>query len=175
MGKRSDVTDAVQRLDRSLKRTSAIWAGDSFGRAQGRTLKVLAENDGIKASELAKLLNLCPSSLSEKLQKLEEDGNIERVRDKKDLRVVRVFITEKGRETVQKRRNATKAAKRDFTDALSADELRVFLELCEKLTDNLDSIYLEEKKKRVEILKLQREIRDLDAQNFERDTKEKLG
>ncbi len=175
LGKRAELTDAVQRLDRSLKRTSSIWNGGICGRSQGRTLKVLAENDGVKASELANLLNLSPSTLSEKLQKLEEDGNIERVRDRSDLRVVRIFITDKGREVVKKRSDGTKKAKKDFTDVLTAEEIVQFEDMCRRLTDSLDGIYAEEKRKRIEFLKFQREFFELDEPEFERNEDEKTG
>ncbi len=175
MGKRAELTDAVQRLDRSLKRTSSIWDGGASGRAQGRTLMVLAENDGVKASQLANLLNLSPSTLSEKLQQLEDDGNIERVRDKKDLRVVRIFITDKGREIVKKRSDGTKKSKVDFTAVLSEEEIEQFRDMCKRLTESLDSIYAEEKRKRIEFLRFQRDFIDLDEPEFRHAENEKIG
>lgn len=176
LSKRAELTDAILRLDRSLKRTSSIWEGGrSGGRSQGRTLKVLAENDGLKASELANLLNLSPSTLSEKLQKLEDDGNIERVRDRNDLRVVRIFITDKGREIVKKRSDGTKKAKVDFSDVLSAEEFLQFQEMCARLTKSLDDIYADEKRKRVEFLSFMRDFNELDEPAFEYDSDKKTG
>ena len=158
MGKKKEITEAVLALHRSVKRTSTLgsWHGDD--RAQGRTLKVISENDGARATEIARLLNLSPSSMSDRLSRLEEDGNIVRKRDKKDMRVVRVFITAKGKKIVEERSNVGTKNGPDFTKVLTKEEQKTFVELCKKLTKSLDDIYFTEKNKLLEIKKLELEL-----------------
>lgn len=173
MGRKSRVTEVVLKLNRNVKRTSSILNKRlESGRSQGRTLRVVEENDGARASELADILNLSPSTLSEKLQKLEEDGNIRRVRDKTDLRIVHIFITEKGRETLKLRSEGGKKNSPDYTACLSDEETEQFIELCNRLSDSLDSIYLDEKKRREDFRKLQKEFNELDILPFETDDSE---
>ena len=160
MGKKKEITEAVLALHRSVKRTSSLasWHGD--GRAQGRTLKVISENDGARATEIARLLNLSPSSMSDKLSRLEEDGNIIRKRDKNDLRAVHVFITEQGKKVVEERSTVGTKNGPDYTSVLTKDEQKTFVELCKKLTKSLDDIYFTERSKLLEIKKLELELEE---------------
>jgi len=158
MGRKKAVTIAVNNLNRSVRRTASIWNGKDSGRASGRTLGTILEMDGAKATDIAKALNLRPSTMSEKLQKLEEDGNIIRKRDRNDLRVVRVFVTDKGKQLVENNRTVGKKNSPDYTDVLTDEEYNQFIKLSKKLTDELDRIYFEEKKKRLEIRRLELEL-----------------
>jgi len=158
MGRKKEVTEAVLALHRSIRRTSSLGSQQGDGRAQGRTLKVISENDGAKATEIARLLNISPSSMSDKLQRLEDDGNVVRKRDKKDLRVVRVYITEQGKKIVEERSSGGTKKGPDYTKVLTDSEYETFMALCKKLTGSLDDIYFTEKSKLIELKKLELEL-----------------
>lgn len=63
---------------------------------QNRSLALLARNEGMKQADLARNAHVRPSSVSEVLERLEKSGLIERRRDQKDRRVLRVYLTDKG-------------------------------------------------------------------------------
>ncbi len=159
MRKKHDIQDAIQRLGRNIKRKSSPTMPDTYGRAQGKTLRLIERNDGIVANDLALLLDIRPSSLTQKLNMLEQDGNIMRVRDRRDARVVHIHITEQGREALEMRDKERDKIKRDFSDCLSEDEKEMFCVLCDRLSDSLEKIREEERAMHADIVMLNNDIR----------------
>ncbi len=68
--------------------------------AQFQALSLLAEKKGCIMSELARGMSQSFSATTGIVDRLIRDGLARRERDKKDRRVVRVFITSKGKYTV---------------------------------------------------------------------------
>lgn len=165
---KNEILDSFQRLGRNIKRRASITMPDTQGRAQGKTLRLIEEHDGIRANELAVLLDIRPSSLTQKLDKLEADGNIQRIRDRRDARVVRIYITEQGLEALEQRKRDREQIKQDFSDCLTEAEKKIFCELCDRLSNNLERIREEEKALHagVTILKKERKEED-DMKNRE--------
>lgn len=60
-------------------------------------LIVLWEQDGPSVKKLSQLLRLDPGTLTPVLKRLEASGFVRRVRDPKDERLVRIYLSEKGR------------------------------------------------------------------------------
>jgi len=85
-------------------------------KGQGFALVHLWHHDGIPQHELADAMRLRPASISNMLRRMERDGWIRRERDLEDQRVVRVFMTEKAKETHREAR----AALRQMDDELNA-------------------------------------------------------
>ena len=65
-------------------------------------MKVLAESAPIRVSDLAWRMYLQPPTVVGILDRLEQQGQVRRVRSTLDHRVVEVSLTEKGKETVSK-------------------------------------------------------------------------
>lgn len=65
-------------------------------RAVRLILEVLNENDGISQNDLARYTSLKGSSISVALNALEAEGYIVREKDIYDMRLMRVYLTEKG-------------------------------------------------------------------------------
>lgn len=61
----------------------------------------LSERGSMMVSELANLFQISPPSASAMLDRMEERGLVERIRDHEDRRVVRVQATERGRSTAE--------------------------------------------------------------------------
>lgn len=78
-------------------------------------LVVLARSDGLSHRELAGRLGLTPATLTPVLDGLVAVGAVQRLRDHGDRRVVRVHITDDGRELV---RAADGAVRRDLAGRL---------------------------------------------------------
>ena len=140
---KSEVVESIKRLNRVMKRQSVDLSTNAYG--NGRILRLIMENEGIIVKDLAKLLDIRPPSLTEKLVKLESGGNITRVRDCGDKRVLHVFITDKGREAVNFRAKKKGIANREISDCLTAAEKASFCDLCNRMSDNMEEIVEEER------------------------------
>jgi DNA-binding MarR family transcriptional regulator len=64
-------------------------------------LGLLGHRDGVSHRELAAHLGLTPGTLTPVVDALEAAGELRRARDLADRRVVRLFITDRGRERLQ--------------------------------------------------------------------------
>jgi len=104
---------------------------------QGRLLAFLLEKDGISQKELSELLRITAASVSELINKLENDGYIERKQNESDKRVTNIFLTEGGRFFSQKMEEARLQVAKDFFVALGEDEQTQLLSLIQKVIDSI--------------------------------------
>ncbi len=121
------------RVDRMEKAATRGMAHSGF--AQMRLLSLIEKEDGATSGTFAELLDIRPSSLSEKLNKLEERGLIERHKSETDTRSVNVFITEEGRNFLKERKDAFANRQERFENILSEEEKSEFLRLVRKLIE----------------------------------------
>ena len=67
-------------------------------RGQAGVLCVVAKQDGLTQTEIADQLSVQGATVTNMLQRLEEAGLVRRRRDPEDNRLVRVYLTEQGRQ-----------------------------------------------------------------------------
>src|SRR6202789_868938 len=86
-----------------MLRTYADYKGAQFGvtRAQWAVLARLDRFEGLKQSELAEMLDLQPITLTRLLDRLCENGLIERRSDPNDRRAKRLFLTPAARPLLE--------------------------------------------------------------------------
>ncbi len=86
-----------------MLRTYADYKGAQFGvtRAQWAVLARLDRFEGLKQSELAEMLDLQPITLTRLLDRLCENGLIERRADPNDRRAKRLFLTPAARPLLE--------------------------------------------------------------------------
>lgn len=140
---KNDLFELIKKMNRMIKRVPAAVNQNNASRGQGRTLHIIMKNEGIMSKELAGLLDLRPSSLTEKLDKLEADGNIRRVRDRHDTRVVRLYITEKGKEAVSRSLREKENKSNGFSAYFSPEEKEQFRVLGEKFCSGIEKMIKE--------------------------------
>ena len=100
-------------------------------------LSMIAVSDGLCQRELVKETHLRPPTVSVILQKMEEAGMVERRSDPDDRRIIRVYLTDYGRETDARmiariRKNDARAL-----SGLSEEEIDVLMRLLARIRDNL--------------------------------------
>lgn len=142
------ITEAVMRLSRGLRRRPPFVP--VMPRASHRAMRLLqlvSQHDAIASRELAELMDIRPSSLTEMLARLEADGLVSKEKDPQDLRVWRISLTEDGKNLLKEASEPWKAQD-DFSDILSEEETATFLELCKKLSDGLEMKYSNEENDR---------------------------
>ena len=100
--------EKVIQLAMLLRRLSAprFHRDGPRGQSQERALTQVALRDGITQRELMEKLGIQPSSLSELLGKLERGGLIERRPMEDDRRQVNLYISESGRQYLERANNS---------------------------------------------------------------------
>ena len=121
---------------------SQFW----LGKGQPPILKYLSLNDGCKQSELAQREHVTAATITVMLQTMEKNGLIVRKSDEKDLRIMRVYITDKGRGVQQKCDEAIENLEKEIYADFSQEELDAFRRLLTKKRDRLKEILESEEK-----------------------------
>lgn len=136
MNQNKDLIAAVSRLSRMLRRHPI--ERDSLGHMSFHILRAVQEHDGIRAAELARLMEVRPASITEALNRLERDGYVLRKKDAVDSRVKRVFLTDKACTQFQKRARDQEAKNQLLLTSLTEEEADTFLTVCSKLCQVLE-------------------------------------
>src|SRR5947209_18499355 len=89
------VHDVARLFGRRFNQRALLFLG--LTRAQCKVLGYLARNEGINQAGLADLLEIKPMTLVRQIDRMEEDGWIERRADPADRRARRLFLTAKAR------------------------------------------------------------------------------
>ena len=125
----ADVLDNLRRVFKVVHRYSkrAEKVGGLTG-PQLWAMKVLAESEPIRVTDLARRMYLHPSTVVGILDRLEQQSQVARTRSEKDHRVVTVTLTERGRETVSKVPQIAQGLLLSGLKALSDADLRTVSE-----------------------------------------------
>lgn len=106
--------------------------------AQGRILFVLWQHDGITQTELADRTKLDKSTLAIMLDRLVDDGQVERVRDESDARRRIIRTTEKNRALHGAYAEASDEMTEIFYRGISGTEIDRFERTLGKILANLE-------------------------------------
>lgn len=110
-------------------------------RGQGPALLLLNRKDHQTQRELCKALGIKAASATDVLQRMEKSGLVIRQRDEKDLRTMRVSITQKGREKAERfleeELNLDKIFFRNFSDKEKEEFLYAFARITGNLIDEI--------------------------------------
>lgn len=111
-----------------------------LGKGQPPILKYLSENDGCKQSEIAQRERVSAATITVMLQTMEKNGLVERKSDERDLRIMRVYITDKGREIQEKCDEAIENMEKEIYEGFTEEELEAFRKLLTKKRDRLKEL-----------------------------------
>ena len=132
------VTKIKQLGDRIFEKVLTEKGIDAFNGAQGRILYVLWQQDGIPIKVISDRCGLAITSLTTMLERMEKQGLIRRVQDKKDKRKTLLYLTEN-----------TKALKNDYAavseqmsgiyyQGFTEDEIIQFESFLQRVQENLE-------------------------------------
>jgi DNA-binding MarR family transcriptional regulator len=102
-------------------------------------LRVLSAHDGITQRDLAEMLHLSRPTVTTMLQRLEQNGLLERWDDETDQRLTRIRLTDKGRAQAQEFQQSFAAYIRATTGTMSETDRRELARLLGVLADNTAS------------------------------------
>ncbi len=108
---------AFWRMKSAFEREVGVSAGTWF------TLALLARKDGISQGQLSQEFEVDPSRVTLLAKKLEGEGLLRRERDPEDHRVVRMYLTEKGRGEIEGLSGRRESFDRRISAVLSPEEL----------------------------------------------------
>jgi DNA-binding MarR family transcriptional regulator len=126
-----DLIDHIAKLARMVRRRPNI----QVPRAGFNLLRILMDHEGIRTSELAEMLDIRPSSLTEGLNRLEAEGYVERRRNQEDTRIVHVHAKDRTRADFDRIHRESKALNAKLSACLTENELASFCGTCDKLCD----------------------------------------
>lgn len=120
---------AFRSMLRAFERDTGVGAPRWF------VLSMVAEEDGLSQGEVCRRFEQDPSRVTRLAQGLENNGLIRRERDPQDNRVVRMYLTEAGRELVREFPERVVGFDRRVSRALGDEEFRELRRLLSALTD----------------------------------------
>lgn len=98
----SSLRSAISALHKGLRKQTQ--AANTYSMTEIETISHLIRNDSLLPTELALLTRIKTQSMSQVLNKLEEDGIIKRTPSKEDKRKVYISLTASGKKAVEKTR-----------------------------------------------------------------------
>ena len=129
------VHDVARLFERRFNQRALLFLG--LTRPQCRVLGHLARHEGINQAGLADLLEIKPMTLVRQLDRMEEDGWIERRPDPADRRARRLFLTEKARPILTRILDLSSAVRGEAFADLTAEEGRQLLDLLRRVHGSL--------------------------------------
>jgi len=104
----------------------------------GYVLLYIDNVEGTPATKIGPLIGMEPRSLTRMLKGLEESELIRRVQDKKDKRLVKIFLTEKGKEKKEMAKKVVRRFNQVVREEIPEEKLKVFFEVAEKINSIID-------------------------------------
>lgn len=129
----------VSKLSNKIRRKlDGLSCRDSFSGSQGRTLHfLLAQTEDIFQKDIEEEYSIRPSTASQMLNQMEENGLIRREAVPYDHRLKRIVLTEKALAYRQQVVHDLTDLEQTLTRDIPEEDLAVFFRVVEKMMDNL--------------------------------------
>ena len=100
-------------------------------------MRALSHKDGCSQLELVQATHLKPPTVSVTLKRMEEEGLVRREQDGMDMRVIHVFLSEKGIEHNRLVHQRLHSLDEELMRGFSAEESQQLLHFLERMRDNI--------------------------------------
>ena len=125
------VDHALQRASKRMRATLGVTG------PQRLVVRMVGRFPGVSAKELAELLHVHPSTLSGVLQRLEQQGIVQRRRDPRDARRAQLGLSARGRQIDSQVNGTVEAAVRATMRAVRPAELDATRKVLETIVERL--------------------------------------
>jgi MarR family transcriptional regulator for hemolysin len=129
------VHDVARLFGRRFNQRALLFLG--LTRAQCKVLGYLARNEGINQAGLADLLEIKPMTLVRQIDRMEEDGWIERQPQPGDRRARRLVLTDKARPILARILDLSNEIRAESFAGLSKEDGKQLIELLRRVHGNL--------------------------------------
>jgi DNA-binding MarR family transcriptional regulator len=109
-------------------------------RAQATLLCRLFVRDGMTQSEIAEQLSVRGATVTNMLQRMEEAGLVARCRDAEDNRLVRVYLTDAGREKERAITEQFLNLESTIFEGISEEDRTLFRRILNQLLHNMEAV-----------------------------------
>jgi DNA-binding MarR family transcriptional regulator len=106
-------------------------------RVQWTALFYLGKYEGISQIELCQLMEIKPSTMARLIDRLEANGFVEREKNSKDRRTIKLELTEEGKKMREKILPEGIAFSETITKNITEEELKVFLKVLQTMGQNV--------------------------------------
>lgn len=137
----SDFLEALTKVSRKIRTAfnqQVIEHGLTYPRA--RALLRLARKQNMTQAELAYELELEPATMVRLLDRMEENGLIERHADARDRRVKLIVLTRKGEEQAELVQRIGENLRRQVYTDIDVEELRAGVALLDRIAANVSDM-----------------------------------
>src|SRR5256885_13834764 len=129
------VHDVARLFGRRFNQRALLFLGHTGAKCKG--LGSLAQNEGINQAGLADLLEIKPMTLVRQIDRMEEDGWIERQPQPGDRRARRLVLTDKARPILARILDLSNEVRAESFAGLSKDDGKQLIELLRRVHGNL--------------------------------------
>ena len=109
-------------------------------RGQPPILMLLYKNDGMSQKEMARALNLSPASMTVTLKRMEKAGLVLREMDEHDQRILRVHLSEKGREMCETGESRIGVVTAELLEGFTLEEQQQLNEYLGRIARNMERV-----------------------------------
>ena len=116
---------------------SKVFSKLKLPRGQPPVLFNLEGHEGVVQADLAKKLEVTPATLTNLLHRMERSGLVRREKDEVDIRATRVYLTEKGKATLEKAKLLVEEMDQITFSGFSETERQQMWDYLERVHQNL--------------------------------------
>ncbi len=109
-------------------------------RGQPPILMLLYKNDGMSQKEMARALNLSPATMTVTLKRMEKAGLVLREMDEHDQRILRVHLSEKGREMCETGESRIGVVTAELLEGFTLEEQEQLNEYLGRIARNMERV-----------------------------------
>ena len=119
-------------------RMQAQLAEVGIYRGQPPIMGLLYQHDGMSQKEMAGALNLSPATMTVTLKRMEKAGLVRREMDEHDQRILRVHLSEQGRQMWLKSADQIRAVTEELMEGFTPEEERQMREYLYRIARNME-------------------------------------
>ena len=109
-------------------------------RGQAPIMGLLNQYDGMSQKQMADALNLSPATMTVTLKRMEKAGLIVRKMDGHDQRVLRVHLSEQGKEMCQKGQEQCALVSEELLEGFTEQEEKQLRDYMERIARNMEAV-----------------------------------
>ncbi|MDO4776145.1 MAG: MarR family transcriptional regulator [Cardiobacteriaceae bacterium] len=128
--------DATRLMNRYYDRRVRAYG---ITRTQWTLLTYLSRYEGVSQTKLAEYMDLAPMTLTRQIDKLEEDGLLDRRQDPQDRRTNLIYLTEKSQPLMTHMHDIAVEAKEAALKNFSEEERRLLRDYLWRVRENMAS------------------------------------
>ena len=119
-------------------RMQAQLAEVGLYRGQPPILGLLYQHDGMSQKEMASALNLSPATMTVTLKRMEKAGLVRREMDEHDQRILRVHLSEQGKQMWLKGADQIRSVTEELMEGFTPEEEQQMYEYLRRVAKNME-------------------------------------